>query len=98
MSSPLAEIDEGSLSSLFETVGPLVSVKVPAGKNCAFVQYYSPQHAEYAIATLNGVTVRAASHSLVVSPFFSLPYTHTLTRPCARAGERMPAAASVEAK
>jgi hypothetical protein len=52
------EIDEAMLRALCEPVGPLYSVKLPPGKNCAFVQYIYAQHAEHAIATLNGAQVR----------------------------------------
>ena len=52
-----ADIDEGLLRSVFEPYGALYSVRVLVGKNCAFVHFTSPQHAEAAIAGLNGQMV-----------------------------------------
>jgi RNA recognition motif-containing protein len=56
----LTEVDERLIRSMFETIGPVYSVKIPVGKNCAFVQYMTPQQAEIAISSLNSQVVRVS--------------------------------------
>jgi RNA recognition motif-containing protein len=50
-------VQEEELRSLFASQGEITHVKIPPGKNCAFVSYTRRESAEKAIAELNGFQV-----------------------------------------
>ncbi|DBA01409.1 TPA: hypothetical protein N0F65_007306 [Lagenidium giganteum] len=52
-----ATTTEDDLRVRFAAIGDIVSVKVPPGRGCGFVQYVSKEAAEVAIAQLNGVVI-----------------------------------------
>lgn len=54
-------INEEHLRQVFSTYGELVSVKIPAGKKCAFVQFSNRACAEEALLMLQGTTIGGQS-------------------------------------
>ncbi|KAJ3693613.1 hypothetical protein LUZ60_009093 [Juncus effusus] len=54
-------INEDHLRQVFSTYGELVSVKIPAGKKCAFVQFANKACAEEALLMLQGTTIGGQS-------------------------------------
>lgn len=50
-------ITEAQLAEIFQPFGPVRLVKIPMGKNCAFIEYVGPESCEPAIAALNGAQV-----------------------------------------
>jgi hypothetical protein len=55
-----ASTTDEDLRAHFAPVGEIVSVKVPPGRGCGFVQYASKDAAEVAIAQMNGTVVNGA--------------------------------------
>ncbi|VVB00738.1 unnamed protein product [Arabis nemorensis] len=52
-----ADVTEEDLMQPFSQFGEVVSVKIPVGKGCGFVQYGNRQSAEDAIENLNGTVI-----------------------------------------
>ncbi|KAJ4896585.1 Polyadenylate-binding protein RBP47A [Raphanus sativus] len=52
-----ADVTEEDLMQPFSQFGEVVSVKIPVGKGCGFVQFGSRQSAEEAIGNLNGTVI-----------------------------------------
>ena len=52
-----ATITADMLKATFEPFGPIQSIKLPAGKACAFVQYLYFQHANLAVQHLHGAMI-----------------------------------------
>lgn len=55
-----ASTTDEDLRAHFGPVGEIVSVKVPPGRGCGFVQYASKDAAEVAIAQMNGTVINGA--------------------------------------
>ncbi|XWS09805.1 hypothetical protein CRYUN_Cryun39dG0020800 [Craigia yunnanensis] len=49
-----SSVSEDQLKQIFSQVGEVVHVKIPANKNCGFVQYANRTSAEQALSVLNG--------------------------------------------
>ncbi|XP_048636329.1 polyadenylate-binding protein RBP47A-like [Brassica napus] len=52
-----ADVTEEDLMQRFSQFGEVVSVKIPVGKGCGFVQFGNRQSAEEAIGSLNGTVI-----------------------------------------
>lgn len=52
-----ASTSDEDLRARFSPFGDIVSIKVPPGRGCGFVQYASKESAETAIAQMNGTTI-----------------------------------------
>ncbi|KAB2083513.1 hypothetical protein E1A91_A05G278700v1 [Gossypium mustelinum] len=50
-------VTEGDLRQPFSQYGEIVSVKIPVGKGCGFVQYANRNNAEEALQKLNGMVI-----------------------------------------
>ncbi|EQC31678.1 hypothetical protein, variant 2 [Saprolegnia diclina VS20] len=54
-----ASITEDDLRKQFSAIGQVLSIKIPLGRGCGFVQYSTRAHAEQAIQDMSGVTLGA---------------------------------------
>ncbi|XVE93333.1 hypothetical protein REPUB_Repub01dG0183000 [Reevesia pubescens] len=52
-----SDVSDDDLRQPFSQFGEIISVKIPPGKGCGFVQFANRKNAEEAIQSLNGVTI-----------------------------------------
>ncbi|KAF6147415.1 hypothetical protein GIB67_016772, partial [Kingdonia uniflora] len=72
-----ASITDEDLRRQFSQFGKIVSVKIPVGKECGFVQFNTKSNADEALLRLNGTTIGKNTVSLSWGHSFVNKQAHT---------------------